>query len=222
MDRAIKPVPFVDLHRQYVSIKGEIDEAIAGVIAASAFVRGPYVERFEQEYAEAMDARHCVSCSDGTAALYIAMHALGVKPGDEVITTAHSWISTSETITQLGALPVFVDTDPDTFTIDPAKIEEKITGRTVGIIPVHLYGQAADMDAVMSIARARNLWVVEDCAQAHLATFGNNKVGHFGAIATWSFYPGKNLGAMGDAGAATTNDADLARRMARFARHGAS
>ena len=213
-------VPFNDLHAHYLSIKDEIDEAIAGVIAKSAFVRGPYVERFEQEYADAVRAAHCVSCSDGTAALYVAMHALGVKPGDEVITTAHSWISTSETIGQHGAVPVFVDIDPATYTIDPARIAEKITPRTVGIIPVHLYGQPADMDPIMQLAGQHGLWVVEDCAQAHLATYRGRMVGTFGNAATWSFYPGKNLGAMGDAGAMTTNDADLARRMARFARHG--
>lgn len=213
-------VPFNDLHAQYLSIKQEIDEAIAGVIASSAFVRGPYVERFEAEYASTMGASHCVSCSDGTAALYIAMHGLGIHPGDEVITTAHSWISTSETISQHGAVPVFVDIDPATYTIDPEKVAEKISERTVGIIPVHLYGQPADMAPIMEIAARHGLWVIEDSAQAHLATYRGQLVGSFGDVATWSFYPGKNLGAMGDAGAITTNDAELARRMARFARHG--
>ena len=213
-------VPFADLHAQYLSIKPEIDAAIAAVIAKSAFVRGPFVEAFEEEYAEYMEARHCVSCADGTAALYVAMHALGIRPGDEVITTAHSWISSSETVSQHGAVPVFVDIDPETYTIDPARIEEKITGRTVGIIPVHMYGQPADMDPIMAIAQRHRLWVVEDCAQAHKATYKGRKAGRFGDAATWSFYPGKNLGAMGDAGAITTDDPDLARRMARFARHG--
>jgi len=213
-------VPFADLQAQYAGIKSEIDEAIASVIASSAFIRGPYVEAFENEYAAAMDAKHCVSCGDGTSALYIAMHALGIKPGDEVITTAHSWISTSETVSQHGAVPVFVDIDPDTYTIDPAAIEARITSRTVGIIPVHLYGQPADMDAIMAIAKRHGLWVLEDCAQAHLATYDERKGGSFGDMATWSFYPGKNLGAMGDAGAITTNDPDLARKAARFARHG--
>ena len=178
------------------------------------------MERFEEDYASAVGAEHCVSCADGTAALYVAMHALGVSPGDEVITTAHSWISTSETIGQHGAVPVFVDIDPATYTIDPDKIAEKITPRTVGIIPVHLYGQPADMGPIMKIAEQHGLWVLEDCAQAHLATYRDQMVGTFGNVATWSFYPGKNLGAMGDAGAITTNDADLARLMARFARHG--
>jgi dTDP-4-amino-4,6-dideoxygalactose transaminase len=213
-------VPFNDLHAQYLSIKDEIDGAIAAVIRQSAFVRGPFVDTFEQQFAEIMQARHCVSCADGTAALYIAMHALGVRPGDEVITTAHSWISTSSMISQHGAVPVFVDIDPATYAIDPALIEAKITPRTVGIIPVHLYGQAADMDPIVEIARKHKLWILEDCAQAHLATYKGRQVGTFGEAASWSFYPGKNLGAMGDAGAITTNDEALARRMARFARHG--
>lgn len=213
-------IPFVDLHAQYLALKDEIDQAIARTIADSSFVRGPDVEAFETEYSELMDAKHTVSCANGTDALYIAMKALGIKPGDEVITTAQSWISTSETIGQHGAKPVFVDIDPTTSTIDVSKIAEKITSRTVGIIPVHLYGQMADMPAVMAIADRHNLWVIEDCAQAHLATHGGKKAGQFGNIATWSFYPGKNLGAMGDAGAITTDDAALARHMACFARHG--
>lgn len=213
-------IPFVDLHAQYLSIKQDIDAAIARTISNSSFVRGPDVEAFEAEYAVCMQAKHCVSAANGTDTLYIAMHALGIKPGDEVLVPAQSWISTSETVGQHGAKAVFVDIDPVTHTIDPAQIEAKLTDRTVGIIPVHLYGQAADMDPIMTIARARGLWVIEDCAQAHLATYRGRQVGTFGNIASWSFYPGKNLGAMGDAGAATTDDDDLAYRMARFARHG--
>jgi dTDP-4-amino-4,6-dideoxygalactose transaminase len=213
-------VPFVDLHAQYLSLKDEIDAAIARTIVQSSFVRGPDVEAFESEYAELMQAKHCVSAANGTDTLYVAMHALNVKPGDEVIVPAQSWISTSETVGQHGAKAVFVDIDPLTHTIDPARIEAAITDRTVGIIPVHLYGQAADMDPIIAIAKARGLWVIEDCAQAHLATYKGRQVGTFGDVASWSFYPGKNLGAMGDAGAATTNSDDLAYRMARFARHG--
>lgn len=213
-------VPFVDLHQQYLSIKQEIDDAVAAVIRESAFIRGPYVEAFEREFAAAIGVPHCVSCGNGTDALYIAMHALGVKPGDEVITSAHSWIATSETITQAGGKVVFCDTDRDTFTIDPVQIEAKITPRTVGIIPVHLFGQPADMDPIMNVARRHGLWVVEDCAQAHLARYKGKQVGAFGVAATFSFYPGKNLGAMGDAGAIVTPDAELARRMTMFARHG--
>jgi len=213
-------IPFVDLHAQYLSLKDGIDAAIAKTIASSSFVRGPDVEAFEQEYSALMGSEHTVSCANGTDALYIAMKALGLKPGDEVITTAQSWISTSETIGQHGATPVFVDIDPVTSTIDATKIAEKITPRTVGIIPVHIYGQMADMPTICDIAEKNDLWVIEDCAQAHLATFEGRKAGQFGTIATWSFYPGKNLGAMGDAGAITTNDESLARHMAAFARHG--
>lgn len=213
-------VPFADLHAQYLTIKPEIDAAITDVIRTSAFIRGPYVEKFEAAFADMMNARHCVSCANGTDSLYIAMHALGVKPGDEVIAPAHSWISTTETITQAGGKVVFCDTDPDTHTIDASKIAALITPRTVGIVPVHLYGQPADMDPIMAIARQHGLWVLEDCAQSHLARYKGQLVGTFGNAASFSFYPGKNLGAMGDAGAVTTNDADLARRMAMFARHG--
>lgn len=213
-------VPFADLHAQYCAIKGEIDAAIAAVIAESAFIRGPHVERFERDFAAAIGQRHCVSCANGTDALYIAMIALGVKAGDEVIVPAMSWISTSETVTQAGASVEFCDIDPKTRTIDVKQLESKITPRTVGIIPVHLYGHPADMDAVMDVARRCNLWVIEDCAQAHLALYKGRQVGTFGVAATFSFYPGKNLGAMGDAGAIVTNDAALAERMAMFARHG--
>lgn len=213
-------VPFADLKLQYENIRIEIDAAIANVIRDSAFIRGPYVDAFEREFATAAAARYCVSCANGTDALYLAMTALKVKPGDEVITTAHSWISTSAMITHAGATPVFCDTDGATFTIDPAGIEAAITPRTVGIIPVHLYGQPADMDAIMRIANRHKLWVIEDCAQAHLARYRGKSIGTFGIAATYSFYPGKNLGAMGDAGAVVTNDAALAEHMTMLARHG--
>lgn len=213
-------IPFVDLHAQYLSIKTEIDAAIAEVIAQSAYIRGPQVDAFEQAWAKTLGMKHCVSCANGTDALYIAMRGLGLKPGDEVITTAHSWISTSETVTQAGGRAVFCDTDSETFAINPALIEEKITARTVGIIPVHLYGQAADMDAIMAIARKHKLWVIEDCAQAHMARFKGKLVGTFGNASTFSFYPGKNLGAYGDAGCTVTNDDFLADWMTTYARHG--
>jgi dTDP-4-amino-4,6-dideoxygalactose transaminase len=213
-------VPFADLHAQYLSIKAEIDSAIAEVIAESAFIRGRHVDAFERAWADALKVKHCVSCANGTDALYIAMRGLGIKPGDEVITTAHSWIATSETITQAGGHVVFCDTREDTFNIDPSLIEAKITKATVGIIPVHLCGQPADMDEIMAIALKHNLWVIEDCAQAHLATYKGKLVGTFGNAATFSFYPGKNLGAYGDAGCIVTNDDHLADWTATFARHG--
>jgi dTDP-4-amino-4,6-dideoxygalactose transaminase len=217
---ATSAVPLVDLHAQYLTIRPEIDAAIAAVIQTSSFIRGPHVEEFERAFAGAIGVEHCVSCGNGTDALYIVMHALGLKPGDEVITTAHSWIATSETITQAGGAVVFCDTDADTFAINAERIEALITPRTVGIIPVHLYGQPADLDKILAIADRHGLWVIEDCAQAHLATYKGRMVGSFGVAGTFSFYPGKNLGAMGDAGAIVTNDAVLARRMAMFARHG--
>lgn len=213
-------VPFVDLHAQYQMMKSEIDFVIADVIKNSSFVRGPYVDKFEQIFSHMMERQYCVSCANGTDSLYIAMIALGVKPGDEVIAPAHSWISTTETISQAGGKVVFCDTDPLTHTIDPTQIAALLTPRTVGIVPVHLYGQPADMDPIMVIAKQHGLWVLEDCAQSHLARYKGRLVGTFGDVASFSFYPGKNLGAMGDAGALTTNDAELGRRMAMFARHG--
>lgn len=216
----IEQIPFVDLRAQYEEIKQEVDSAIQEVIDNSQFVRGPKVEQFESEFAVAMRRSHCVSCANGTDALYIAMKALGVKPGDEVLAPAHSWISTTETITQAGGKVVFCDTDSDTYTICPIDMANKITSRTVGVIPVHLFGQPADMDAVMKLASVNNLWILEDCAQAHLATYKGQQVGTFGNAAAFSFYPGKNLGAMGDAGAIVTSDSALADRMAMFARHG--
>src|SRR5665213_463264 len=214
------PVPFADLQLQYQNIRGEVDAAIAAVIRDNAFIRGPYVDAFETQFAEAVEVGHCVSCANGTDALYLAMAALKVRPGDEIITTAHSWISTSAMITHAGATVVFADTDETTFTIDPAAIESAITPRTVGILPVHLYGQPADMDAIMAIARKHGLWVIEDCAQAHLARYKGRQIGTFGTAATYSFYPGKNLGAMGDAGAVVTDDSALAEHLTMLARHG--
>jgi dTDP-4-amino-4,6-dideoxygalactose transaminase len=213
-------IPFVDLFAQYQTIKPEIDRAIAEVIAESSYIRGRHVDDFEQAWAATLGVKHCVSCANGTEAIYITLRGLGLKPGDEVITTAHSWISTTETITQAGGRVVFCDTDIDTFTINPALIEAKITPRTVGIIPVHLYGQPADMDAIMAIARKHHLWVIEDCAQAHLARYKGKLIGTFGNAATFSFYPGKNLGAYGDAGCIVTDDAALADWTTTFSRHG--
>jgi len=213
-------IPFVDLHAQYLTIKSQIDEAISEVISKSAFVRGEQVELFEASFASAIGVDHCVSCGNGTDSLYMTMRALGVGPGDEVIVPAHSWISTSETVTQAGGKVIFCDTSKDDYTVDPAQIRLKITPRTVGIIPVHLYGQPADMDPILEIAEKHGLWVLEDCAQAHLAEYKGRQVGTMGNAGSFSFYPGKNLGAMGDAGAVVTNDEALARKVAMLARHG--
>ena len=214
-------IPFVNLKAQYLSLKTEIDSAIQHVINESAFIKGKYVQKFEEEYAEIYGVEHCISCGNGTDAIYIALKALGIGPNDEVITTALSWISTSETITQAGARVVFVDIDPNYYTIDTSKIEEKITERTKAIIPVHLYGHPANMSKIMATANKYNLKIIEDCAQAHFAIWQGQNVGTFGDAGAFSFFPGKNLGAYGDAGCIVTNDDDLAEKMRRFSRHGA-
>ena len=220
MNNAGTKVPLVDLYAQYMSIKKDVDNAIENVIVNSNFIRGQTVEQFEKEFAALVDAQHCVSCGNGTDALYIVMKALGVGDGDEVIVPAMSWISSSETVTQAGGKVVFCDIDSQTNTISPEQLEGLITERTVGIIPVHLYGHPAPMVEIMEIANSYNLWVLEDCAQAHLSKVGGQCVGTFGIAGTYSFYPGKNLGAMGDGGAIVTNDSALADKMAKFARHG--
>ncbi len=214
-------VPFVDLKAQYLSIKDEIDRAIANVINDTAFIGGKYVESFEQNYAREYGLKYVVGVANGTDALFIAMKALGIGPGDEVITVCNTWISTSETISLTGAKPVFVDIEPDYYNINTDLIEQKITERTKAIIPVHLYGQPANIEKVVEIARKHNLYVIEDCAQAHFAEFNGKYAGTFGDIATFSFYPGKNLGAYGDAGAVATNNEELALKMRMFSRHGA-
>jgi dTDP-4-amino-4,6-dideoxygalactose transaminase len=213
-------IPFVDLESQYQSIKVEIDDAIQSVIEESAFVRGRHVSQFEEEYAREFGIEHCISCASGTDALYITLKALGIGPGDEVITTALSWISTSQTISQTGARVVFADIEEDYFTIDPACIEEKITSLTRAIIPVHLYGQAVDMNSIMSIAKKHDLMVIEDCAQAHFAKYRGRAVGTFGIAGTFSFFPGKNLGAYGDGGAIISKDEQFSIRARMFANHG--
>jgi len=213
-------VPFVDLNIQYKLLKKDIDSAIQSVIDKTNFIKGEEVEEFENNFAKKYGVKHCIGVANGTDALYIAMKVLGIGDGDEVITVSNSWISTSESIVQTGAKPVFVDID-EFSTIDLSKIEEKITENTIAIIPVHLYGQPADMKAIVEIAEKYKLYVIEDCAQAHFAEFDGQKVGTFGDIATFSFYPGKNLGAYGDAGAIITNDDELATKMRMFANHGA-
>ncbi len=213
-------VPFVDLNAQYAAHKEEFDSALAGVIAKTAFIGGKPVKEFEQNYAMKYGVGHCIACANGTDAIYIALRMLGIGPGDEVITTAASWISTSETISQTGAKPVFVDVD-EHYLIDVDLLEQAITPRTRAVIPVHLYGQPAQMTRISEICSAHELRLIEDCAQAHFAEWQGKRVGTFGDVATFSFYPGKNLGAWGDAGAIITNDDELARRCRMFANHGA-
>ena len=214
-------IPFVDLKAQYLAYQGEIDGAITSVLHETAFIRGRFVADFEKAYREAYGVKHCISVANGTDAIFITLKMLGIGPGDEVITTANSWIASSETITQTGARPVFVDVEDDFYCLDPAKIEARITPRTKAILPVHLLGQPAAMERILAIARTHNLFVIEDCAQAHFATFGGQRVGTIGVAGTFSFYPGKNLGAYGDAGAVVTNDDALAEKVRMFANHGA-
>jgi dTDP-4-amino-4,6-dideoxygalactose transaminase len=213
-------IPFVDLQAQYVAHRQAIDGAIAEVIAKSAFVGGEYPRRFEQEFADAAGAAHCIGVANGTDALYIVLRALGIGPGDEVITTAISWIATSEVISQTGATPVFVDVD-EYFNIDVRQVRERINPNTKAMIPVHLYGQAAKVDELADLCRAHGLHLIEDCAQAHLSQRRGRPVGTYGIAGTFSFYPGKNLGAYGDAGAIITGDDALATRCRMFANHGA-
>lgn len=213
-------IPFLDLQLQYRNHQAAIDGAIRNVISETAFIKGKYVDDFEKQYAEAYGVKHCIGVSDGTAAIYIALKMLGIGPGDEVITTACTWISSAETVTQAGAKPVFVDIEPDLFNIDASKIEEKINPHTKAIIAVHLYGQPADIKAIKAICDKHKLFLIEDCAQAHFAEYDGQKVGTTGIAATFSFYPGKNLGAYGDAGAIVTNDDALASKMRMYANHG--
>lgn len=213
-------VPFNDLGLHHKLLQPELNQAIAEILEQSAFIRGREVDLFEKEFAAAVSAPFCVSCANGTDALYIAMKSLGLNNGDEVIVPSHSWISTSETVTQAGGKVVFCDTREDNHTIDADQISDLITNRTVGIIPVHLFGHPADMAKIMQIARQHGLWVIEDCAQAHLAKIDDQFVGTFGDVGTFSFYPGKNLGAIGDAGALVTANEKLAMFAASFARHG--
>ena len=213
-------IPLVDLGAQLATIRPEIDAAIKKVLDDTSFVLGPAVARFERAFAEYVGVRHCVAVQSGTAALQLAILAVGIKPGDEVITAPSSFFATAEAISLCGAHPVFVDVEEDTLNIDPRLIEKAITTRTRAIIPVHLYGQTADMKAVLELAAKHELLVIEDAAQAHGATFGERRAGSMGAAGCFSFYPGKNLGAFGEGGAVTTSDDDVAKRVTMLRDHG--
>lgn len=213
-------IPLVGLFDQYQNIKPEIDAAIEDVIARSAFIGGDEVRKFESEFAAYCEARGCVGVGNGTDAIYLTLRAMGIGVGDEVITVAHTFIATSEAISNTGARSVFVDIKPDTMLLDPALIEQAITPRTKAIIPVHLYGQPCDMDAIMQIAERHGLKVIEDGAQAHGARWRGRRAGSIGDAGCFSFYPGKNLGAFGDAGAIVSNDDDLLERVRMLANHG--
>jgi dTDP-4-amino-4,6-dideoxygalactose transaminase len=217
-------IPFVDLKAQYISIKNEIHDAIENVISNTAFINGEHVSSFETNFSKQIGANHCIGVGNGTDALVICLKALGVGTGDEVITVANSFIATSEAITSVGAKVIFVDCDATSFNIDVSKIVAKITSKTKVIIPVHLYGQPADLSPILEIASKHGIKIIEDCAQAHLAEYrtrdGWKMAGTMGDLATFSFFPGKNLGAYGDAGAIVTNNSELAKKTKMLANHG--
>ena len=216
----ITRIPFVDLKAQYDSIKKEIDDAIAKVINQTAFVGGPFVKEFEEAFARYCGVDHTVGVANGTDALFIALKALGVGPGDEVITVANSFVATSEAIKMAGAQVVFCDCDPSTYNIDVTQLEAKITRKTKAIIPVHLYGQPADMDPIIALAKKHNLRIVGDAAQAHGALYKGRKIATCADITCYSFYPGKNLGAYGDAGALVNDNQEWAVLARMWANHG--
>ena len=215
-------IPLVDLKAQYRSIKESVDEAVGAVMDRADFIQGAEVSLFENAFARFSDAREAVGVSSGTEALRLALLACGVGPGDEVITTPFTFIATVEAIVQAGAVPVFADIDPVSFNIDPSGVEAAVSPRTKAIVPVHLYGRAAEMDRIQEVATAHGLKIVQDAAQAHGATYGEFSIGNLGDVACYSFYPSKNLGAYGDAGMVTANDPDVASRVRLLRDHGRS
>jgi dTDP-4-amino-4,6-dideoxygalactose transaminase len=206
-------IPYLDLKAQYRSIKPEIDQAVAGVLESAAFVLGPEVAKFEQQFAAYSSAKHGIAVNTGTSALHLALLAAGIGPGDEVITVSHTFVATVAAIRYTGARPVFVDIDAQSFTMDPALVEDAITPRTKAIIPVHLYGQTANMDPIVAVARRHGLVVIEDGCQAHGAEYKGRRVGSLGDMACFSFYPGKNLGAAGEGGMVVTGNDDYTKKM---------
>jgi dTDP-4-amino-4,6-dideoxygalactose transaminase len=213
-------VPFVDLEAQYNQIKPEVLAAVNEVIESRKFIMGDYEKQFAKDFCEVHGSKFAVGCSNGTSAITVALRSLGIKQGDEVITPANSFFATPEAIVEVGATPVFVDCLPDTYSIDLKQFEAAINDKTKAIIPVHLYGNPADMEAIKQIADKYDLKIIEDCAQAHLASINGKAVGTFGEFGTFSFYPGKNLGAYGDAGEVITQDADLLTTATMHINHG--
>lgn len=213
-------VAFVDLKKQYKEIKKDIEEAISNVILDAAFINGKYVKDFENSFSKKMGTKHCIGVSNGTMALYLSLRALGIKNNDEVITAANTFIADGEAISLTGATPVFVDNDPDTFCLDTNKIEKVINENTKAIIPVHLYGQPANMDNICELAKKYNLKIVGDACQAPGAVYKDRNVGSLGDTVCYSFFPGKNLGAYGDGGAVLTNSDELADKIRMTANHG--
>jgi dTDP-4-amino-4,6-dideoxygalactose transaminase len=213
-------IPLVDLQAQYESIKDEINGAVDRVLRNGQFILGPEVKAFEEEMAAYCGTKYAVGVASGTDALHLALLAIDLKPGDEVITTPFTFIATAEVITHCGATPVFVDIDPRTFNLDPSGIERAVTKKTRAILPVHLYGQPADMGSILEIARKHDLKVIEDCAQSLGAEYGDKKVGSLGEAGCFSFFPSKLLGAYGDGGMVATNDASIAEQVRVLRNHG--
>jgi dTDP-4-amino-4,6-dideoxygalactose transaminase len=216
------PIPMLDLQAQYAQIKPEVDAALMRVVASQHFINGPDVEALEQEIARYCQVKHCIGVSSGSDALLVALMALNIGPGDEVITTPYTFFATAGAIARLGARPEFVDIDPATFNIDSRAIADKVTPRTRAIMPVHLFGQCADMDPILEIARKHHLAVVEDAAQAIGAEYKGHRAGSMGTFGCYSFFPSKNLGGFGDGGAVVTNDATLANQVRLLRGHGSS
>jgi dTDP-4-amino-4,6-dideoxygalactose transaminase len=214
------PVPMCDVNAQYRALKTEIDAAVARVLTSGLAINGPDVAAFEKETAEYCGAKHAIGCANGTDAILLALAALDIGPGDEVILPPFTFFATLGSVLRCGATPVFADIQPDTFNIDPIKIEAKITARTKAVIPVHLFGQCADLDPILAIARERGISVIEDAAQSFGAVYRGLRCGSFGAINCFSFYPSKNLGTLGDAGLVTTNDDGLAKKLLAYRNHG--
>lgn len=217
-----RPLPLVDLHLQHAKLRPELDAAIDRVFESSAFILGAEARAFESEFAALCGTQYAIACGNGTDALELALWAVGVKPHDEVITVAHTFAATAEAIIRVGAIPRFVDVASDTLLMDLGEVERAITPRTTAIVPVHLYGSCVDMVALMDLARRHGLKVVEDSAQAHGAVVGGKRAGSIGDAATFSFYPGKNLGAVGDAGAVVTSDPAVAQLISSARDHGRS
>ena len=215
-------IPLVDLKAQYRSIRPEVDAAMQHVLENTNFILGSDVAQFEQAFAEYVGTNGAVGVASGTAALHLALLACGIGPGDEVITTAHTFVATAEAISHTGARPVFVDIDPLTYNLDPNHVEDALTPRTRAIVPVHLYGQPAEMGSLLNIATCHDLWLIEDAAQAHGAVYHGQRCGSMGHLACFSFYPGKNLGAYGDGGAVTGNDEHLLAKVRKLRDHGRS
>lgn len=218
----MKNIPPVDLARQYQLIQEEATAAVLQLLSSGRYIGGQVVSDFEQKFADYINVAECVSCNSGTDALYLALRCFNIGAGDEVITSSFSFFATAEVITRVGATPVFVDIDKATFNLDPAKVEDAITNKTKAIIPVHLFGQPVDMTKLMAIADKYHLLVIEDCAQATGAEWGDKKVGSIGHVGCFSFFPTKNLGACGDGGALTTNDKTVATTARMLKEHGSS